>query len=196
MTENEIWRLILALTSSAAFTAALMGNLYAESGLRSNNLQQTYEQKLHESDVTYTAKVDDGTFSRDTFVHDSAGYGLVQWTYYSRKQGLYDYWKQYYPKRSIGDCEMQIMYCHRELQWYDVYKAKDKSGIDELTVRILKEYEAPADTGAKEQAKRIKYAHEIYDRNINKGSTTHILEELDTVSQLIEEIRKEVKALD
>ena len=63
-----------------------MGNLYAESGLNPQNLQNIYEKKLGYSDASYTAAVDNGFYS--DFVHDSAGYGLAQWTFWSRKQAL------------------------------------------------------------------------------------------------------------
>jgi hypothetical protein len=53
-----------------------MGNLYAESGLRSNNLQNTYEKKLGMTDEQYTAAVDNGSYTN--FVRDAAGYGLAQ----------------------------------------------------------------------------------------------------------------------
>lgn len=56
--------------------AGLMGNLYAESGLRSNNLQNSFEKKLNMSDEAYTRAVDNGTYTN--FINDSAGYGLAQ----------------------------------------------------------------------------------------------------------------------
>lgn len=52
-----------------------MGNLYAESGLKPDNLQNTCEKKLGLSDADYTAQVDAGIYQ--DFVHDSAGYGLA-----------------------------------------------------------------------------------------------------------------------
>jgi hypothetical protein len=64
-------------------TAGLMGNLDAESGLRSNNLQDTYSRKFGLNDTQYTQKVDNGTYTN--FIKDEAGYGLAQWTYWSRK---------------------------------------------------------------------------------------------------------------
>jgi hypothetical protein len=60
-----------------------MGNLDAESGLRSNNLQDTYSREFNLTDAQYTAAVDNGTYTK--FVNDEAGYGLAQWTYWSRK---------------------------------------------------------------------------------------------------------------
>lgn len=196
MTENEMWRMILRLTGSAFFTAALMGNMMAESGLRANNLQGSFETKLHETDVTYTAKVDDGTFNRNQFMNDHAGYGLCQWTWYSRKAALYDYWKKNFPKRSIGDTEMQINYCIKEIKGYKVWKNKDTGTLAELTIQILKEYEAPADTGAQQQAKRIGYAEAIYKRNYVNEEVQTILNDLDDLSALTEKIRKEVRALE
>ena len=65
-------------------------------------LQNTYEKKLDLSDVQYTAKVDDGSYTN--FVKDSAGYGLAQWTYWSRKQALQEYAKA--SGKSVGDLDM------------------------------------------------------------------------------------------
>ena len=61
--------------------AGLMGNLYAESGLRPCNLQNN--ARINMTDAEYTAAVDAGTYKN--FVSDKAGYGLAQWTYSSRK---------------------------------------------------------------------------------------------------------------
>ena len=51
-----------------------MGNIYAESGLSSTNLQNSFEKKLGYTDASYTSGVDAGTYTN--FVRDSAGYGL------------------------------------------------------------------------------------------------------------------------
>ena len=81
--------------------AALMGNLYIESKLNSKNLQDSYSNSFKMSDEEYTRAVDNGTYKN--FIHDSAGYGIAQWTYYSRKQNLYNYIKS--KNKSIGDLE-------------------------------------------------------------------------------------------
>ena len=60
-----------------------MGNLYAESGLSPINLENYYENKLDMNDAEYTAAVDNSSYGN--FVHDGTGYGLAQWTYWSRK---------------------------------------------------------------------------------------------------------------
>lgn len=88
MDEKEIWEFLMEQIGNPFGVAGLMGNLYAESGLRPNNLQNSYETKLGMSDVSYTAAVDNGSYSN--FVRDSAGYGLAQWTHWSRKRNCWN----------------------------------------------------------------------------------------------------------
>lgn len=81
--EQTIWAWGMEKFGNPYGVAGLMGNLYAESGLNPQNLQNTYEKKFGMTDNEYTQKVDKGTYNN--FVKDSAGYGLAQWTYWSRK---------------------------------------------------------------------------------------------------------------
>ena len=85
MSSNEkvIWDFLKNKGLNDFGTAGLMGNLYAESGLSPTNLQNSYNTKLNLSDSLYTQCVDNGSYTN--FVNDSAGYGLAQWTYWSRK---------------------------------------------------------------------------------------------------------------
>ena len=107
-----IWDFLKKEGFSDFGVAGLMGNLDAESALRPNNLQDTYSKSLGLSDAEYTAKVDDGSYTN--FVKDSAGYGLAQWTYWSRKENLLNYAKE--KKKSIGDLEMQLEFLIKELK--------------------------------------------------------------------------------
>ncbi len=102
--DKTIWEFLKSRGLNDYGAAGLMGNLYAESGLSPTNLQNTYNNKFGMTDDEYTAAVDAGRYGN--FVHDSAGYGLAQWTFWSRKQGLYDYAKS--TGRSIGDLTMQL----------------------------------------------------------------------------------------
>lgn len=112
--EQKIWNYLIAhgLTSHGA--AGLMGNIQAESGCSPTNLQGSYEKKLGYTDATYTAAVDSGAYTG--FVKDAAGYGLCQWTYWSRKQELLNYAKA--AGKSIGDLEMQLDFMLKELAGY------------------------------------------------------------------------------
>ena len=50
MSEKQIWDYLKAQGMSDAGTAGVMGNMYAESGLRPNNLQNSYEGHLGMAD--------------------------------------------------------------------------------------------------------------------------------------------------
>ena len=88
-TEERIWNHLKGWILNDYGVAALMGNLYAESGLNPRNLQNSFEKKLGFTDESYTAAVDSEAYTG--FVHDGAGYGLAQWTYSSRKAALLAY---------------------------------------------------------------------------------------------------------
>lgn len=82
-TEKKIWNFLNNNLKNEFGAAGLMGNLFAESGLYSTNLQDSYSKKLNMTDKQYTDAVNDGTY--ENFINDKAGYGLAQWTYYTRK---------------------------------------------------------------------------------------------------------------
>ena len=122
-----------------------MGNLYAESGLKPTNLQNTFENKLGMSDDEYTKAVDDKTYTN--FVKDSAGYGLAQWTYYSRKQKMLDFHTK--KGKSIGDLTTQLEFLVQELT--TSYKTsvwevlKTAKSVLEASNAVLLKFERPAD---------------------------------------------------
>ena len=97
--EKVIWDYLMKKIGNAYGVAGLIGNLYAESGLRANNLQNSYEKKLNITDAEYTRLVDDNAYP--DFVKDKAGYGLAQWTFWSRKEALLKFARD--KGKSIGD---------------------------------------------------------------------------------------------
>ncbi len=122
--------------------AGLIGNLYCESALRPNNLQNSFEKKLGMTDKGYTKAVNDGSYKN--FVHDKAGYGLAQWTWWSRKQALL-----YFAEKrmvSIDDLKMQLDFLWEELGAYEhVMKVLSKANsIKEACNVVMREYERPA----------------------------------------------------
>ena len=165
MTEKHIFDYLVSFGFTKEGVAGLMGNLKAESNLNPKNLQNSYERKLGLSDNRYTEEVDNGTYTN--FVHDSAGYGLAQWTYWSRKQELLNFAKE--KNTSIGDCEMQLSFICKELNGYkavfDVLKST--TSIKEASDIVLTQYEKPANQSDEVKEKRAKYGQEIYDRCSN-----------------------------
>ena len=137
-------------------------NLYAESGLMPNNLQNTYNNKLGKTDAEYTAAVDNGSYGN--FVKDSAGYGLAQWTYWSRKQALLNHAKQ--AGVSIADLNMQLGFLWEELQGYTaVMDALKKAGsVRAASDTVLTGYEKPADQSETVKKKRAEYGEGYYKK--------------------------------
>ena len=151
--------------------AGLMGNLYAESGLKPTNLQNTYEKKLGYTDAEYTAAVDQGKYTN--FVKDSAGYGLAQWTYWSRKQNLLDFAQS--KNKSIGDLHMQLDFLYKELS--EGYKNSvlkvlcEAKSVLEASNSVLLKFERPADQSTTVQNKRAGFGQTYYDKYAGKPAT-------------------------
>jgi len=146
--ENEddraryIWNFLKAKCLNDYAVAGLMGNLYCESALRPNNLQNSFENKLGMTDKGYTKAVNDGTYTN--FIHDKAGYGLAQWTWWSRKQALLYFAQK--RKASIDDLVTQLQFLWEELGAYEhCMKVLSKaSSVKEACNVVLREYERPA----------------------------------------------------
>lgn len=158
---EKIWNNLVGRGLSKYGVAGLMGNLKAESNLQSNNLQNSYESSLGYSDEAYTKAVDSGKY--DNFVHDAAGYGLAQWTYWDRKQGLFDFAKN--KNSSIGDLGMQLDYLYKELQdrpsIFDTLS--QAASVREASDKVLTDFENPADQSERVKQLRASYGQEFYD---------------------------------
>lgn len=158
---EKIWYFLIEKLNNPYGVAGLMGNLYAESGLMPNNLQNTFSKKFNMSDEEYTAAVDAGTYAN--FAKDSAGYGLAQWTYSARKLNLYNYVKT--KGVSIGDLEAQLEFLYKELITYtNVMKVlKEAKTIQEASDIVLTKYERPANQSDAVKEKRASYGKKYFD---------------------------------
>lgn len=168
--EKTIWNTLMSAIGNAYGVAGLMGNLYAESGLRSNNLQDSYASKLGYSDVKYTEMVDRGSYTN--FARDSAGYGLAQWTYWSRKQDLLNFAKS--KGKSIGDLGMQLEFIVKELSsdFPGVMSTlKNATSIKEASTAVLTKFERPANMGESVQNQRASYGQKYFDKYGVEAST-------------------------
>lgn len=161
--EEKIWNYLSKKGINDFGVAGLMGNIYAESGLSPTNIQNSYEKKLGYSDAEYTKAVDNGTYKN--FVKDAAGYGLCQWTYYTRKQALLDFAKS--KSKSIGDLEMQLDFLYKELsESYSSLLSSLKSATSVLKASndVLTKFERPADQSVSVQTKRASYGQRYYNK--------------------------------
>lgn len=161
-TEKAIWDYLTSRGLNSCATAGLMGNLYAESGLNSCNLQNSYNKSLNMTDAEYTKAVDNGSYNN--FIKDKAGYGLAQWTYYTRKQALLDFAKE--AGASIGNMDMQLAHLWRELQGYKsvINVLKTATTVRAASDAVLTGYEKPADQSESVRKRRAEYGQKYYDK--------------------------------
>lgn len=162
MTEKQIWDYLLSIFNNEFGVAAIMGNLYAESGLLPNNMQNSYESILGYTDKTYTESVDNGTYTN--FVNDAVGYGLAQWTYWSRKKALYNYAKS--NNKSIGDPRMQLEFMISEMAGYSglVDVIRNATNIRQPSDFILVNYERPANQSESVKISRANFGQNYYNK--------------------------------
>ena len=165
---EKIWNFFLDERFSIYGIAALMGNLFAESGLDPKNLQNSCEKRLNYTDAEYTTAVDNVTYKN--FAYDGAGYGLPQFTFPSRKEAFYKYAKDV--GKSIGDLETQLLFMVKEMKkdFKSVYSAlKTASDVKTASDLVLKKYEAPKDQSDAVKRKRAEYGQEYFNRFSGAG---------------------------
>lgn len=151
--------------------AALMGNLYAESGCTPYACQPSLP---YSTCMTYIANVDNHTINEYSFVHrgtsstggianGQGGFGLAQWTYYSRKQELYDWWETV--GGSIGSLSMQLDFCFDEMsrKYAGVLSAlQNATDLRSASNTVLFYYENPENKSQAVQDLRYSYSDDIY----------------------------------
>ena len=186
---KTIWDFLIGKGLNAYAVAGIMGNLKAESGLNPQNLQNTYEKKLGYTDATYTTAVDNGSYTN--FVKDSAGYGLAQWTYWSRKQNLLKYAQS--KGKSIGDLAMQLEFLWKELQGYTgvMNTLKSATSVKQASDAVLTGYEKPANQGESVKTQRAGYGQAYYEKYAQNGSTGVTVPYLVRITASVLNIRKQ-----
>lgn len=142
-TAQNVYR---ALDAEGLTDAGILGvilNLYAESGLRSTNV----EDRSGIPDDVYTGWVDAGGYDFSTDNGKHYGYGLPQWTLPKRKTGLLKF--AILQGTSVGDEDMQIAYMVRELttetEYADLLRfLKTTDSVQLATDAFQRIYERPA----------------------------------------------------
>lgn len=164
-----IWGFLKGKGLNDFAVAGIMGNLYAESGLKPTNLQNTFEKSLNMTDAEYTAAVDNGSYKN--FVRDGAGYGLAQWTYWGRKQALL--FEAQIDQKSIGNLGLQLDFLWEELQncTYVMDVLKNTKSVLEASNVILLQFERPADTGETMRQKRAAYGQGYFNKYAGQAET-------------------------
>lgn len=169
----RIWNFLVAAIGNEIGVAAIMGNLYAESGCtpyacqpsRPYSVCMTYIGHVDRHEINETGFVHHGCSSTGGVAEGQGGFGLAQWTYYTRKKDLYDWWTR--AGGSIGDLNMQLNFLVWELQnkfpdvWTALTTATDLRTASNVVLFI---YENPKDKSQAVQDKRYGYCSDIYSQ--------------------------------
>lgn len=180
---EKIWFALIGAGYSKEVAAGIMGNLYAESGLNPS-LAET-GSKLSATGMTseqYTAAVNKKTYSKNKFIYDEIGYGLMQWTYCSRKKGLYEYCQD----KNINDEDAQIKYMLKELKSYKDARWVNAKTVEEATEQFCNLVENPSVPHMETRKKMaLKYYNDMKDKTIGNYSGTAV----EKMMQAAEKIR-------
>lgn len=186
-----IWDILITNGLTKAGAAGVLGNMEAESGLIPCRLQGDFSDGYTVS-IAYADRIDRGRMTRDQFKYDTTGgggWGLCQWTFWSRKEGLYDYCKEL--GASIGDLSAQVKYFCKECRerYTDVWQTiTTTNDIQAASDAVLLRYERPANMYDKRsyRASRSRvYYDALKDREIGavvESAPTSKDEEVETVS--------------
>lgn len=192
---KTIWNFLKSKDMTDAGAAGLMGNLNGESSMESVVYQHACKDKIGLTDKEYVEKVNDGSYKN--FVHDGCGFGLVQWTYYSRKEAFLKLCK-----KDIGDINCQLEYLYQELEndFPHVLNVLENSDdVNETCHVVFDEYEGPHDQS---EPARYSYAMDIYkafkDGKNGEGSlepNTYRIEAGDTLGAIAARFNTTVEEL-
>lgn len=172
--KDIIWNYLFKQGLDVPAVFGLMGNMQAESALRPDNLQDTYEKKLGFTDATYVAAVDSGAYNN--FWGDKAGFGLCQWTSNGRKVNLLNY--AHKRGKSIADMGMQLDFLMEELN--GAYKGvlngiKAATTIRQASDIVLTQFERPADQSENAKRYRASLGEKLYDEYKKSGGSDTII---------------------
>lgn len=175
MSKESIWNGLDRYDFSDKAKASIMGNMWEECQFRSNNVEDRYHN-TGGTDEGYTLAVDNGTYDRNDFMYDHGqayGYGLCQWTYWTRKAGLYDLAKG--RGVSIADEAMQLDYMWKELQTTEfsgvlAVLRDDNASLREMTEKFMVDFEKPANKSQAAKDYRVSLAEQIYNEFAGRGT--------------------------
>ena len=170
---QTIWDYFLGKIGNKYGVAGLMGNLQAESGLYPDRVQGDIPYSNYSK--SYTADVDNGVISEYDFVHNGpngGGYGLAQWTFYTRKQALYNRYKSG-DYSSIGSIELACDYL-----WYELVNSysgvlsvlRTASSVREASDKVLHDFENPADQSESVEEVRAALGMNHYNSFADSGT--------------------------
>lgn len=158
MSKQTIWNFLKTHTSLPETSiAGIMGNMECESNCESCRKQNDFSADRSVS-KEYARQTNAGT---NNFVRDAVGFGLCQWTYWSRKENLLNSCRS--QGKGVEDEEAQLAFMLAEMQneysamWKRLFQV---TTIAEAAKLVCAEYERPAVLNITE---RTKAGQKIYE---------------------------------
>ena len=191
MSEVSIYETLRNAGLTAEGACGLMGNMMAESSMKSNIVQRGMQSK---SDEDYTA-----AFNADPekYIYDQVGYGLCQWTHWSRKKKLVGFainWGV-----SVGAEDMQTAFAVWELRndFPNVWKVLcSTKNLQEASDIVCIQYERPAvnnfDTRYRftvEFDKKFKEVQTEQPQYVPMATLEDIANQLEELAKIIRELK-------
>lgn len=139
---EKVWAYFASKGLPAEGIAGILGNMKRESQVDPQRVQGDHSADLVYSN-NYTANVDNGNISRDDFVHkgpNGNGYGLVQFTYHTWKEMLYDSAKA--NNVSIGNLGNQLDQVNTQAKDAIAY-LRTVTSPEDAAYAFLRKYENP-----------------------------------------------------
>jgi hypothetical protein len=186
--DQLIWNFFRNRGLNEFATAGIMGNLFAESNMRPTIVERArwhvvrdnhgmpglIDRPAHtntQMDEWYTNAINNGDITRAAF-QDGVGYGLSQWTWWSRKAGMYDFIQNFHTVRNmpfnIGCLDAQLHYFWQELTTdfrTTVFNPlQNVNCLFEASNIVLTQFMRPADQGLSVQGIRAGFSLGYYNR--------------------------------
>ena len=170
--EKQIWDALNADIQNDYGVAGLMGNLYGESSLIPGRVENDFTSGYSISQQ-YTQAFQNGQVSREQFRYNTVppqvqgygpGYGLAQWTYYTRKYNYWDYQNAGQHGRA-GTVGFECWFLLWELQndFTSTYNVlKNATSVNEASDYVLEHFENP-DNWQSYITIRRQYSQNLYD---------------------------------
>lgn len=186
--EKEIFDGLKSLGFTDFASAGIMANLWIESGFKPNNVQNTYEKYIG-TDTEYTAKINAGDIHIEQFANSPAGYGLAQWSAYSRKKALFAFVMEH--SKDISDLHDQLSFLALECQNSGLFDKLNKclSPFDAGVLFMLK-FERPKNQTEQAQKNRGNLAIRFYNDNVSSVSVIDKEMKLNRIFELVKETLK------
>ena len=166
--EDIVWNYLKQEGLTDAGAAGLMGNIFCESGVESVIYEWYYHDSIGLTNEQYVAQVNSGQYTN--FVYDQAGFGLCQWTYFTRKKALLDHCPG-----NIGDinCQLEFLFIELKTDYSRVLSILQSSNdVYTCTSKVMLEFENPADQSPAAISNRNSISQNYLSTYSNGGNVT------------------------